>query len=296
MHVAIDIGKSTLRVARYVGGAILDRSQRLAAQQPEADMAWLVRAVERVADGSQLDGIGLSVFGPLNTDPRSEGFGAIGRSSDPRWSGVNVPALLRRHFGVPVRFDMDARLGALSEHRLGAACGQDSFVYLSVGTGIGGAWMHQGNLLETEDPPQLGHMLVPLLEGDAFDGNCRFHGRCLQGMASGAAVRHRTGVAAAALPPDHPVWTLVAGYLARACLNLSYVYSPGCIVLGSGLSLSPGLVESTCKAFERLHGSFPESLARTSARSFIIAGRLSPDASWVGAGIACSEDLGHLLA
>ncbi len=47
-------------------------------------------------------------------------------------------------FGVPVSVDNDANVAALGEHRFGAGTGCDSFLYITVSTGVGGGWILKG--------------------------------------------------------------------------------------------------------------------------------------------------------
>jgi len=70
---------------------------------------------------------------------------------------------------------------------------------------------------------------------DRYGGCCPFHGDCLQGIASGLAMRQRWGVSAESLPADHPGWDLEAEYLALACANLALTCSPERIILGGGV-------------------------------------------------------------
>ena len=63
---------------------------------------------------------------------------------------------------MPVGFDTDVNIAALGEHRWGAAQGLDTFVYLTVGTGLGGGGMVNGKLDARVDPPGDGaHAAAP---------------------------------------------------------------------------------------------------------------------------------------
>ena len=234
--------------------------------------------------------VGVSTFGPLDTDPTSARYGAIWESSDAAWSGVNLPALLAGATGKPVFFDYDVNAGALAEWKAGVARGAGRFVYLSVGTGVGGVVFQDG--LRAGYAPQLGHTYVPRESDDTtFAGSCRFHGDCLQGLASGRAIEERWGVRGEDLPAEHRAWDLEARYLSRACANLVYTFSPERIVVGS----SVGAVENlTARVNERLmpllNGFLEPELRVLYAREPpVVRAGLSPDSSLVGAAILARD-------
>ena len=135
---------------------------------------------------------------------------------------------------MPIGFDTDVNAAALGEHRWGAAAGLDTFVYITVGTGIGGGAMTGGRLVHGLSHPEFGHMRVPHdRERDPFDGVCPYHGDCLEGLASGVAMKARG---------DAPL-ELEAEYLALGVLNVVAVLSPELVVLGGGVMKEEGLLE-----------------------------------------------------
>jgi fructokinase len=105
-----------------------------------------------------------------------------------------------------------------------------------VGTGIGGGALVHGRPLHGLVHPEMGHLLVPAFDGDTFPGICPFHGRCLEGVASGSALHARTGRPAENLAADDPVWELEARYLAFGLLCITEILSPQRIVVGGGVA------------------------------------------------------------
>ncbi|MBN2305764.1 MAG: ROK family protein, partial [Anaerolineae bacterium] len=125
---------------------------------------------------------------------------------------------------------------ALGEQRWGAAQAWDTFVYFTVGTGIGGGGMAGGVMLHGLIHPEMGHILLPMRADDPLDrGVCPFHPNCLEGLASGPAIQARWGAPGQDLPPDHPAWDLEAHYLAHAAATLLTVLSPQGIILGGSV-------------------------------------------------------------
>ncbi len=185
---------------------------------------------------AELAGIGVGSFGPVDLNPRSSTYGYITTTPKPGWQNTNVKGYLEEALHVPVAFETDVNAAAWGEHRWGAAQDVDTFVYITVGTGIGGGAMVNGQLVHGLLHPEMGHMRIPHdREADPFDGICPFHGDCLEGLASGPAVAARWGQRGETLPPDHPAWDLEARYLGLAVANLVCTLSPQRIILGGGV-------------------------------------------------------------
>lgn len=185
--------------------------------------------------------VGIGSFGPVDPDPASPTYGFITSTPKPGWRDTDFAGTLQRALGVPVAFDTDVNAAAVGEHRWGAARGLDTFLYLTVGTGIGGGGLAEGRRLRGLVHPEMGHLLLPRAAGDAFAGSCPFHGDCLEGMASGPALEARWGARAETLPPEHPAWPLEAHYLAHALVNFICMLSPQRIILGGGVMHQPHL-------------------------------------------------------
>jgi fructokinase len=209
--------------------------------------------------------IGIACFGPVDLDPRSPTFGFITTTPKPHWAHADVARPFRDALGVPVAFDTDVNGAALGEHRWGAARGVDPFVYVTVGTGIGGGALVNGRLLHGLVHPEMGHLRLPHDRvADPFPGACPYHGDCLDGLASGRALRERWGAPAETLPPDHPAWPLEAEYLALGLVAIVGVLSPKRIVIGGGVMQQPTLLSRVRRRVTELLGGYvraPEVLA-----------------------------------
>ena len=187
-----------------------------------------------------LTAIGIASFGPLDPNPDSPTFGYITTTPKPGWVHTDLAGPIRRALGVPVGFDTDVNVAALGEYRWGAAQGLDTFVYLTVGTGIGGGAMVNGRLTHGLSHPEMGHIRIPHDRAlDPFEGSCPYHGDCLEGLASGPALEARWGQPGATLGEDHPAWPLEADYLAFGLVNLICILLPQRIIMGGGIMQQP---------------------------------------------------------
>src|SRR5262249_47030151 len=193
--------------------------------------------------------------------PASRTWGHVLRTPKPGWTNASVAPEVRRRLKVPVAFDTDVNAAALGEHRWGAARGLHTFCYVTVGTGIGGGAMVNGELLHGRPHPEFGHMRIPH-DGalDPFDGVCPFHGDCWEGLASGTAVEARWGVPSAALE-DPAAWALEAHYLAAGLVGVISVLSPQRIVVGGGVMRRRGLLELVAQDVGALLNGYLEAPA-----------------------------------
>jgi fructokinase len=149
---------------------------------------------------------------------------------------VDIRGRIASALGVPVGFDTDVNAAALGEHRWGAAQDVDTFVYLTVGTGIGGGALVAGKLLHGLVHPEMGHIRIPHdRDRDPFEGVCPFHGDCLEGLATGPAIEARWERRGEELPRDHSAWPLEAHYLALGLTSMICTLSPERVILGGGV-------------------------------------------------------------
>ena len=104
---------------------------------------------------------------------------------------VPVRDLVAGWFGLPTVIDNDGNTAALAEHRRGAAQGASTVVLLTIGTGIGGGLIIDGEPFRGSSGAgaELGHMVVDL-NGPPCQGSCPNHG-CIESIASGTAIAAR---------------------------------------------------------------------------------------------------------
>jgi fructokinase len=222
-------------------GAALTRVETIPTTTPSETIA---RAVEFFAAAEPgLEALGVGLFGPVELRRDSPRWGTILATPKPGWEGTDVADALAAALRVPIALDTDVNAAAVGEWRHGAAQGLDTFVYVTVGTGIGAGVFANGRPVHGLLHPEVGHMMVPHDRArDPFDGSCPFHGDCLEGLASGTAMRERWGRPGEELT-DPEAWELEAEYLARGLANLVMVLSPERIILGGGVGRAPGLID-----------------------------------------------------
>jgi len=228
----IEAGGSKFICAVGSGPADLD-SVEIPTTTPQETVS---RVIEFFRERGRVEALGIGSFGPIDPDPQSATFGYITSTPKQGWRNFDLVGAIRAALHVKVAFDTDVNAAALGEFRWGAAQGLHTFLYLTVGTGVGGGGMLNGRLLHGRRHPEMGHIRVPHdRERDPFPGNCPYHGDCLEGLAAAPAVEARWAKPPHALPADHPAWELEAHYLALGIANLTCTLSPQRVVLGGGV-------------------------------------------------------------
>jgi glucokinase len=229
---------------------------------------------------------------------------------------VPIRDLMQQRIGLPVYVDNDANVAALAEHLYGAGRGAQNVVMLTVGTGIGGGLILNGEVYRgsTGAGAELGHIVIDE-NGPPCQGNCPNHG-CVEALASGTAIA-KAGKQAAeqdpdsalgkalaegpiegrtvtelALAGDGPAREVVAQaghHIGVALSSLANIFDPDVFVIGGGVSvvgdllLDPAREELRSRALPPQNGR-PVKLAE-----------LGPDAGMIGAAeMALIElDKGH---
>ena len=189
--IGFDLGGTNLRVALVSaqGEVRARRSGKTKASRGiEAvigDIICLIRETLEEADPSPILGIGVASPGPL--DPKT---GVIHRSPNLGWTKVPLKKRLEESLGIPTIVDNDSQMAAFGERWLGAGQGADHMVCLTLGTGVGGGVILNGQIYHgaTGTAGHIGHYVI-----DPQGPRCGCGARgCLEAYASAPAIVQRT--------------------------------------------------------------------------------------------------------
>ncbi len=256
---------------------------RIETTQPDATIS---AAIDWLKHQPPLAAIGIASFGPLELDPKADNWGHITTTSKAGWSNTDFAARVAREMGIPVGFDTDVNGAGLAEARWGAGQGQRVSVYITVGTGIGGAAIVEGKPLIGLSHSEMGHIRPQRHADDlGFAGICPFHSDCLEGLASGPAIKARWGASLSELPADHPAHAIIAWYLAQLVTTLQSIMEPGRIIMGGGVIDTPGLIDRIQTEAAVLGSDY----FRGSARDIVVRPALGDRAGLLG-GLALAID------
>ena len=203
---------------------------------PEATVGAIESILVGWSKRKAIRSLGIASFGPIDLNRASPTWGFITTTTKQRWSGTDIAHRLQQRLGVPTVFDTDVNGAALAELRWGAGQSLNDLAYVTVGTGVGVGLIANGAPIHGYGHPELGHMRVALRPGDDWPGACSFHGTCVEGIASGSAIRARlNGKSFDDVADDDPVWESVAWALAQLCHVLVVSTAPQAILMGGGV-------------------------------------------------------------
>lgn len=173
---------------------------------PDQLLDVLVAAVEeaREAAGGEVRAVGFGV--PSLVDPAT---GVANTTVHLPLRDVPLKDVMAERLGVPVAVDNDANAAMVAEHRYGAAMGASCAALLTLGTGIGGGIVADGNVVRGAHggAGEWGHMVI---QADGPLCTCGNRG-CLEMLVSGTALGRAAAEAALALPDSGFGRALAAG-------------------------------------------------------------------------------------
>lgn len=193
--IGIDLGGTNVRAGAITSGGELITASELpidAARGPEAGLETIERLIHQVVleSGREVAAIGIGSTGPIDRV-----HGLINNPYTlPGWNQVDIINPLRARYQVPVAFENDADAAALGEAWIGAGRGVSRLFMLTIGTGVGTAFIVDGTIYRGlgGEHPEGGH--IPI---DPLGPACYCGGKgCLESLISGPAIAQRAERAA----------------------------------------------------------------------------------------------------
>jgi glucokinase len=248
--LGIDVGGTTMKAAfrsRRADGAIvadLADAGATVRRRPTPPDETAVRALSEFAEAliteyGPVDAVGLAVPGIVD-----DAAGVAEFSVAPAWSALSLRAAMAARLEVPVALGHDTRVGGLAEGRAGAAVGCRDYLFVTLGTGIGGMLCLDGipRLGPHHRAGELGHVVV---DPRGVACGCGQRG-CLETIASapgitrlyggGASAREVAERAAAGEPRASAAWQAAISALATALESAITLLDLDLIVLGGGVA------------------------------------------------------------
>jgi glucokinase len=189
--IGLDLGGTSIKYALATSSGQILKSGHLLSDA-DADSGQILDNLSDVitemlneANGLGVDVrvIGIGTPGNVNIDT---GFLMGSTPNFKHWRDINIIESLERRFPIPVFADNDANVMAIGEARLGAGKGYRNLICVTVGTGIGGGFIVNGQLYRGSAfaGGEFGHSLV---QADGLECNCGSNG-CLEVYASATAM------------------------------------------------------------------------------------------------------------
>lgn len=143
--IGVDLGGTKVAAGKIDGmelGEVIYKLIPANSKNPRDIINVLVEIIEQLFDKFVM-GIGVGIPGLVD---RNEGV-VYDIQNIPSWEEIHLKNILETHFQVPVYIDNDANCFALGESRFGKGKGENDFVGLTLGTGMGGGIIKNGFLI-----------------------------------------------------------------------------------------------------------------------------------------------------
>ena len=231
MYISIDLGRSTTRIASTLD---LKSVLKFVKFKTESDInlqkSNMYKAFDEVTGSTEVDAISFGF--PGITDKFKKVFEKS--ANYPQIEGLNIKNIFPERFNQSkILVENDAALGALGEAYFGSGKDKESIAYLTLSTGVGGAFVKKYEneyILINAEP---GHQVVNL-DDSTFDGT-GIKGT-LESYCSGSFFKKRYG-AAPDVTAGEENWKKYSYYLSAGIINIVSMWDPEVIVIGGGLSI-----------------------------------------------------------
>lgn len=307
-YIGLDLGGTNLKYALGNGdGKILIKKQRpsRARESSEEILNNLVEAIHELQAKRKhtIKAIGIGSPGCIDFKKGQ----IIGIAANlPNWSNAPIKKQLQQRVDIPVFVDNDANLMALAETRLGAARNYKNVVCITIGTGIGGGIVIDGEVYRGANysAAEIGHMSIE------FNGKkCQCGNRgCLELYTSAPALieryRHKlrgSGLSynsdeidseyifsKADIGEDLALESIdeVCDYLGSGIANILNLINPDIVVIGGGVA------EAGDSFIARIAKAVKKRALNANVRNVkIVKALLGNDAGVIGAIMLAAENV-----
>lgn len=279
--IGIDIGGMSIKGGVVdENGVILATDRVETLRNAEKDLNNIVSLVNGLLSKMKITikdvkGVGIGCPGALNSES-----GIVEVLPNLNWYNVEIVKILSGLLNTEVRITNDANAAALAEYKFGAAKNYGSCVMFTLGTGVGGAYIENGKILEgyLGKGSELGHATLVL---DGIPCSCGRNG-CIERYVSATALIEQTK-AAMLNDKSSLLWKVVSGdidkvegrtvftavkegdktaesvlntyikYLSESMMTMMNIFRPQAFILGGGVSAAGKVlidgIKNYCKKF-----------------------------------------------
>ena len=197
MFVGIDLGGTNIKIGLFDSELKLLSKTSVATKAdmgPEVVIGKMAQTVEKLIAEAGLSLQDVVAVGIGTPGPARYTEGVIIKSTNmPTFKNVPICRMLNEKLGAPIVFDNDANVACWGEYAVGAGKGVKDMVFFTLGTGIGGGIISNGELVHgcDENAAELGHMII---YPDGRNCNCGQKG-CVEAYASADSTARRAAEA-----------------------------------------------------------------------------------------------------
>ena len=188
MKIGIDLGGSHIAIGVVDdNGIIIEKTEKRILGNDKNNIesfieSYIIEKVNKLKEIYEITNIGIAVPGTIKDN-------IIIKSVNLGVENYNLVEQLKKEIDIPISIRNDAKCAALAENKYGILKNYNRVLFLTLGTGIGGAVIIDGKLLNTGDLPgcEFGHMII---EKDGIECNCGKKG-CFERYASMKAFKNK---------------------------------------------------------------------------------------------------------
>jgi glucokinase len=166
IFVGIDVGGTNVKIGLFDSELKIIRKTSITTEAdmgPEVVINNMTEAVKDLLSEAGFTLPDISAIGIGTPGPAKYSEGIIIRSTNmPKFKNVPICKMLTERLGAPVVYDNDANVACWGEYAVGAGKGVKDIVFFTLGTGIGGGIVSNGELVHgcDENAAELGHMII----------------------------------------------------------------------------------------------------------------------------------------
>lgn len=310
LAIGIDFGGTSVKIGVVFRSNIIDQAPPIATQDfegPDELIDAMVRVIEDLrARHARIAAIGVGMPGFVNYEK-----GLVYNLTNVRgWVGIPLKCRLEERTGLPVVVDNDANCMAFAEWKRGAGRGMKHLVCVTLGTGVGGGLIANGQMIRgaRHGAGEIGQTSIDY-QGRAghygnlgaledYIGNQEIAVTARETYAQAGVSKDLEACTPAALAhAAHAgdeialkIWDDIARMLATTLMNCCWLLNPEAIVIGGGVARAGDLLFQplTAHLFAQLSGPFKEHL-------MVMPARFGNEAGTVGAAALALEAAGFTI-
>ena len=242
-YICIDIGGTAIKYGVVQSGEIPEIIQTDSCKTPE-NGTKILRKVFDIIEGlkrncGQTEAVCISSAGIVNSEE-----GCILEANDdliPGYTGTKIADRVKEKFGIPCFVENDVNCAAMAEYYAGAAKGYHSMLMLTIGTGIGGAFIAGGKLLKghTYSACEVGYMNMEEGTFEEIAATSALVARTAKRLHKTADAISGKWIFEQAQDGNEVCIEEIdrmCDILAKGISNICYVLNPEIVLLGGGIS------------------------------------------------------------
>jgi glucokinase len=307
LAIGVDFGGTSVKTGVVRGSEVIDLAPPIATPEfegPEDLIAAIARTIEDLRSRhAGIAGIGVGMPGFVNFEE-----GIVYELTNVRgWKEIPLKTLLEEKTGLPVVVENDANCMAFAEWKVGAGIGFRHLVCITLGTGVGGGIIANGQMIRgmCHGAGEIGQTSIDYQGRPGHYGNLgaledyvgnneitETARQAYEAAGSPKSVEFCTPAALAAAanggdPIALRIWDDVGRMIATSAMNCCWLLNPEAIIIGGGVAKAGELVFSPINKYlrEQLSGPFKDKLQ-------IIPARFGNEAGIIGAAALALETAG----